>query len=166
IQSRPEFKGELGDRLEEAGVVMTDEDALQIADLTQADSDDGRQAARIPPSGIPAPRRSKTTKGDESSKINEPSDVGRGAFDLDESSPQRTVEEMMATASVKRVETAESPVEKGEKGGKSKLGRLVKNISRALSNYKLPSTEMLTPPAPRSEMAEAELMDRPRRVAE
>jgi len=166
IQSGQELNGEVGNRPEEARMVMTDEDALQIAESAQANPDDGQQAARIPPSAVPGPRRSKTIKVDEPSQINEPVDLGNGAFDLDELSPQRTVDEMMATASVKRVENAEAAVEKGDKGGKSKLGRLVKNISRALSNYKLPSTEMLTPPAPRSEMAEAELMERARQLAE
>ncbi|HMB27479.1 MAG TPA: DNA translocase FtsK 4TM domain-containing protein, partial [Blastocatellia bacterium] len=166
IQSRQELNGEVGDHLEESGVVTTDEDTLQVAESAETYSEVDRHAARIPPSTVPGPRRSKTGKGDESSQVNEPGDLGKGAFDLDELSPQRTVEEMMATASVKRVENAEAPVEKVEKGGKSKIGRLVKNISRALSHYKLPSTEMLTPPAPRSEMAEAELMERARQLAE
>jgi DNA segregation ATPase FtsK/SpoIIIE, S-DNA-T family len=166
IQSRQELNGEVGDHLEESGVVTTDEDTLQAAESADTYTEVDLQAARIPPSTVPGPRRSKTGKGDESSQINEPGDLGKGAFDLDELSPQRSVEEMMATASVKRVENAEAPVEKVEKGGKSKIGRLVKNISRALSHYKLPSTEMLTPPAPRSEMAEAELMERARQLAE
>src|SRR5262249_36623527 len=158
--------GEVADRLEESEVVKTDEDTLQAAESTQTYPEIDPQAARIPPSTVPGPRRSKTGKVDESSQVNEPDDLGKGAFDLDELSPQRTVEDMVATASVRRVENAEAPVEKGEKGGKSKIGRLVKNISRALSHYKLPSTEMLTPPAPRSEMAEAELMERARQLAE
>src|SRR5215470_7927781 len=166
IQSRQESNGEVGDYLEESGVVTTDEDTLQVAESAETYPEVDRQAARIPPSTVPGPRRSKTGKVDESSQVNEPGDLGKGAFELDELSPQRTVEEMMATASVKRVENAEAPVEKVEKGGKSKIGRLVKNISRALSHYKLPSTEMLTPPAPRSEMAEAELMERARQLAE
>src|SRR5262249_9751554 len=111
-------------------------------------------------------RRSKSGKDDESGQMNEPSGLDKSALDLDELSSQRTVDEMMATASVKRVETVEAPLEKGEKGGKSKISRLVKNISRALVQYKLPSTEVLTPPAPRSEMAEAELMERARQLAE
>jgi DNA segregation ATPase FtsK/SpoIIIE, S-DNA-T family len=166
IQSRQELNGEVGDHLEEAGVVAADEEALQAAESAQDDSDDGQRAARIPPSAVTAQRRSKTGKEDESSQINEQGGLGKGAFDLDELSPQRSVEEMMATASVKRVESVESPIEKGDKGGRSKIGRLVKNISRALSHYKLPSTETLTPPAPRSEMAEAELMERARQLAE
>jgi DNA segregation ATPase FtsK/SpoIIIE, S-DNA-T family len=166
IQSRQEVNGEIGDRLEEAGMITTDEDALQVAESAQANPDAGQQAARIPPSTITVQRRSKTDKEDESSQVNEPGDLGKGAFDLDELSPQRTVDEMMATASVKRVETTEASVEKGEKGGKSKIGQLVKKVSRVLSHYKLPSTEMLTPPAPRSEMAEAELMERARQLAE
>src|SRR5262247_451497 len=166
IQSMQELNGEVGDHLEESGLVTADEDTLQAAESAETYPEIDLQAARIPPSTVPGPRRSKTGKGDESSQINEPPDLGEGAFDLDELSSQRSVEEMMATASVKRVENAEAPVDKGERGGKSKIGRMVKNISRALSHYKLPSTEMLTPPAPRSEMAEAELMERARQLAE
>ncbi len=165
IQSRPEVNGEAGDHLEEAGVIATNEDALQVAESAQANPDDSQWAARIPPSTVTGPRRSKAGKEDESSHVDETADLGKGAFDLDESSPQRSVDEMMATASVKRVEAAEASVEK-EKGGKSKIGQLVKKVSRVLSHYKLPSTETLTPPAPRSEMAEAELMERARQLAE
>jgi len=84
-------------------------------------------------------------------------------FDETETSAQRTVDEMMATASVKRAGVAEEPV---KKSSAAKLGQLVKNISRIVADYKLPTTEMLTPPSPRSEMAEAELMERARQLAE
>jgi S-DNA-T family DNA segregation ATPase FtsK/SpoIIIE len=166
IQSRKELDSDVGDHLEEVGVVAAAEEPDQFAESAQANYDGLHAAARIPPSPVKRQRLSKSGNEDESDQIDEPSDPVESAFDLDESSSQRTVEDMMATASVKRVETVEAPVEKGEKGGKSKIGRLVKNISRALSNYKLPSTEMLTPPAPRSEMAETELMERARQLAE
>ena len=166
IQSKQEVNGEVGDYQEEAGVITTDEGSLQVAESARANPDTGQQAARIPPSTVTGLRRSKTSKEDESPQVDEPADLGKGAFDLDDLSPQRSVDEMIATASVKRVETAEALLEKDEKGGKSKIGRLVKNISRVLSHYKLPSTEMLTPPATRSEMAEAELMERARQLAE
>jgi S-DNA-T family DNA segregation ATPase FtsK/SpoIIIE len=84
-------------------------------------------------------------------------------FDETETAAQRTVDEMMATASVKRAGVAEEPV---KKSSAAKLGQLVKNISRIVADYKLPTTEMLTPPSPRSEMAEAELMERARQLAE
>jgi S-DNA-T family DNA segregation ATPase FtsK/SpoIIIE len=76
-------------------------------------------------------------------------------------SGQMSVEEMLATASVKRTETAEE-----KPRPESRAGRLVKNILRTAAEYKLPSTEMLTPPAPPSELADAELMERARQLAE
>jgi S-DNA-T family DNA segregation ATPase FtsK/SpoIIIE len=75
----------------------------------------------------------------------------------------RTVDDMMATASVKRVETVVED-EKPENG--SKVKKVATAITRLLTDYKLPSTEMLTPPSPRSEMEETELLDRARQLAE
>jgi S-DNA-T family DNA segregation ATPase FtsK/SpoIIIE len=76
-------------------------------------------------------------------------------------SSQRTVDEMMATASVKRSDL----LEEKEKPA-SRVKKLKTAISRIAADYKLPSTEMLTPPAPRSEMEEAELLERARQLAE
>jgi S-DNA-T family DNA segregation ATPase FtsK/SpoIIIE len=175
-QSEQEIGAEVGEPLEEAGGVVTAEEPLQVAESAPKSARgyyDGREPARIPPSLVTGQRRSMSGDAheyeNEPDRIDEPSepiDQGDGEYDLDDSSSQRTVDEMMATASVKRVEAVEAPIEKGEKGGKSKIGRLVKTISRAMANYKLPSTEMLTPPAPRSEMAETELMERARQLAE
>ncbi|HEV2667087.1 MAG TPA: DNA translocase FtsK, partial [Blastocatellia bacterium] len=167
-QSKQELNNNVGDHLEDVGepVIAEAEDVSQVAESAQANADGRQLAARIPPSLAMDQRRSKAGKQDESGKTDEPGGQGTSAFDLEELSSQRSVDEMMATASVKRVETVEAPVEKGEKGGKSKIGRLVRNITRAMYHYKLPSTEMLTPPAPRSEMAEAELMERARQLAE
>jgi len=165
-QSERELNSDVGDRLEEVGVVATADELLQAPEPAQANHEERHAPARIPPSQVTGQRRYKSDNEDEPDQAPEPSDTGEIDFDLDESSSQRTVEEMMATASVKRVETVEGSIGKEEKGGKSKIGRLVKNISRAMAHYKLPSTEMLTPPAPRSEMAETELMERARQLAE
>lgn len=85
------------------------------------------------------------------------------ADDMGEAQPHpgRSVAEMMATASVKRSEAREEkePARPAAKPAKTA-------ISRTLTDFKLPSTEMLTPPAPRSEMEEAELMERARQLAE
>jgi S-DNA-T family DNA segregation ATPase FtsK/SpoIIIE len=80
---------------------------------------------------------------------------------------QRSVEEMVATAEVRRSEPAETvdddlPEEKPKKGALS----LVKNILRTAKEYKLPPPEMLTTPAERHEMADTELMDRAMQLAE
>jgi DNA segregation ATPase FtsK/SpoIIIE, S-DNA-T family len=165
-----EFNGDLGEGLEQAEEPMIatseealQEEAIQVAGSAQA----GRQtAARIPPLSDPsksAPPGGNKRRGAGNEIDDEFEQEVAEDFDDDELSSQKTIDEMMATASVKRAEMAEAAL---EKGGKSKLGQLVKNISRAISNYKLPSTEMLTPPAPRSEMAEAELMERARQLAE
>ncbi len=55
-----------------------------------------------------------------------------------------SVEEMLATASVKRTETAEE-----KPHAESKAGKLVKNILRTANEYKLPATDMLTAPTAR-----------------
>jgi S-DNA-T family DNA segregation ATPase FtsK/SpoIIIE len=177
-QSGQELKSEAGDRLEEAVVVAAAGETVQAAESTQPHHGNRPQAARIPPSLVSGQRHfingdedyddpdQMIETSDPAMGDPEPGDPAEDAFDLDDPSSQRTVDEMMATASVKRVDPAEASTEKGAKGGKSKIGRLVQNISRAMANYKLPSTEMLTPPAPRSEMAETELMERARQLAE
>jgi DNA segregation ATPase FtsK/SpoIIIE, S-DNA-T family len=157
--------GEIGDRLEEVGIVATADEPFQEPEPAEAGHESRQAPARIPPSNLMG-QRYKGDNEDEPDQAPEPGDPVEIDFDLDESSSQRTVDEMMATASVKRIETAEASAGKEEKGGKSKIGRLVKNIARVMANYKLPSTEMLTPPAPRSEMAETELMERARQLAE
>ena len=87
---------------------------------------------------------------------------GLPAADISQSphTPQRTVEDMMATASVKR---PDHPEERERSRAKSTK---VTTISRAGVEYKLPSTEMLAPPSPRSEMEETELLERARQLAE
>lgn len=78
-------------------------------------------------------------------------------------SAQRSVDDMMSTASVKRPDHSE---EGGRLGAVAKVGKMVTAIARIAADYKLPSTEMLTPPAQRSEMEEAELLERARQLAE
>ncbi|MGH9935517.1 MAG: DNA translocase FtsK 4TM domain-containing protein, partial [Blastocatellia bacterium] len=164
-----EINGDIGDHLEqfEEPIIKTADEPVQVAGSVQTRPAGRQSSASVAPAPAPSPatpaaaqNQRRRSKGDIDDELDQ---QGEEAFDKDELSSQRTVEEMMATASVKRVETTEAP---GEKSGKSKIGQLVKNISRAVSNYKLPSTEMLTPPAPRSEMAEAELMERARQLAE
>jgi S-DNA-T family DNA segregation ATPase FtsK/SpoIIIE len=75
-------------------------------------------------------------------------------------SAQRTVQEMMATASVKRTDMVEASPKK------TKVADLVRAAARAVADYKLPSTEMLTPPAQRPELEESELMERAKQLAE
>ncbi len=79
------------------------------------------------------------------------------------SNAQRSVDDMVSTASVKRLEVPEE-VEKADPV--SRVQKLKTAISRIVADYKLPSTEMLSPPSPRSEMEEAELLERARQLAE
>ncbi|HWQ34391.1 MAG TPA: DNA translocase FtsK [Blastocatellia bacterium] len=80
---------------------------------------------------------------------------------------QRSVEEMVATAEVKRSEPADDDLfgEKPKPVARGSLS-LVKNVLRTASEYKLPPVDMLTPPAERHEQADTELMDRAIQLAE
>lgn len=75
--------------------------------------------------------------------------------------PRRTVDEMLSSATVKRIEAVEA-----EKAPESKLKQVVKSVSRMMANFKLPDSDMLSPATARPEVADAELMDRARQLAE
>ena len=77
--------------------------------------------------------------------------------------PPRSIEEMVASASVKR---PDAPEETAKPRATAKLGQAIKNISRIAAEFKLPSADMLTQAAPRSELAETELFERARLLAE
>lgn len=72
---------------------------------------------------------------------------------------QRSVMEMVSSVSVKRPEIVE------EKPAPKPL-QLVNNTLRTAVEYKLPSTDVLVPPAPRSEIADDELKERAIQLAE
>jgi S-DNA-T family DNA segregation ATPase FtsK/SpoIIIE len=77
---------------------------------------------------------------------------------------KRSIDEMVADARVKRPDLSE---EKEKPRPAGKVAKAVKTaISRIAVDFKLPSAEMLTPPAPRSEMEETELLERARQLAE
>ena len=101
----------------------------------------------------------KTTAEVDDLPWHEEGDSGSDDFDAAIANPPRTIADMMASASVVRPE----PREELET---SRPIKVPKSMPRPLSDYKLPSTEMLTPPAPRSEMAETELLERARQLAE
>ncbi|MEO6725996.1 MAG: DNA translocase FtsK 4TM domain-containing protein [Blastocatellia bacterium] len=84
--------------------------------------------------------------------------------DLDASGPRtlRSVEDMVASASVKRTEE----IEEKASAKPSKIEEIKTKIARVLADYKLPATEMLSPTAAKPEMAEAELLERARQLAE
>lgn len=82
---------------------------------------------------------------------------------------QRSIEEMVATAEVKRSDIAdgaeeELPVDTPRLSARS--AALIKNILRTAREYTLPPTDMLTQPAERHEQADTELMERAIQLAE
>lgn len=107
-----------------------------------------------------APRARRSTKSEPDDEFSGEDSID----DLDDSEPGtvRSVEDMISTASVKRPnEPEEKPVRPT-----SRLSEAVTKIARVLADYKLPSTDMLTPPAARPEMAETDLLERARQLAE
>ncbi len=74
----------------------------------------------------------------------------------------RSVDEMLASATVKRIE----PAEAAEIVKESKLQRLAKTAARMLANYKLPEADLLTEAPPRPEFTDDDLMERARLLAE
>ncbi len=86
-------------------------------------------------------------------------DWGEDTASPDLTQGQRSVLEMVSTVSVKRPEIIE------EKPAPKPL-MLVNNTLRTAVEYKLPSTDVLVPPAPRSEIADEELKERAIQLAE
>ena len=123
-------------------------------------SPSGSASARKPRAASSTKRTPrKTTAEVDDLPWHEEGDSGSDDFDAAIANPTRTIADMMASASVVRPE----PREELET---SRPIKVPKSVPRPLSDYKLPSTEMLTPPAPRSEMAETELLERARQLAE
>lgn len=77
-------------------------------------------------------------------------------------SDDRSVEEMMAHASVKRPVLGDEPAA----APKAEAKAPVKNVLRTAVEYKLPTADMLTPPSARSEVADEELLQRAKQLAE
>lgn len=97
-------------------------------------------------------------------------DIEDDSLMTDAGDAQRSVEEMVATAEVRRSEPAESADDDllgamPKPAAKGSLS-LVKNVLRTAKEYKLPPSDMLTPPAERHEQADTELMDRAIQLAE
>ncbi|HZS08584.1 MAG TPA: DNA translocase FtsK [Blastocatellia bacterium] len=112
-----------------------------------------------------AARRASTTPAN----LETGDDVDDEVMQEGESAPdsQRSIEEMLATAEVRRSEIPEEDALADDKmKPAAKAGAILKNILRSAKEYKLPSTDMLTPPAERHEMADTELMERAQQLAE
>ena len=82
---------------------------------------------------------------------------GADDFDDEAAAGQRSVAEMLATASVKRAVLAEE---------KPRPAPAPRNVLRTAPDYKLPASDMLTAAAPRPELADADLMERAHQLAE
>ncbi len=96
---------------------------------------------------------------DEVNEAVESDDWADDAESPDLTQGQRSVLEMVSTVSVKRPEIIE------EKAAPKPLA-LVKTTAQTAVEYKLPSTDVLVPPAPRSEIADEELKERAIQLAE
>ncbi|MDX2041314.1 MAG: DNA translocase FtsK [Acidobacteriota bacterium] len=106
-----------------------------------------------------------TTRRSAKSELDDEFDNEDSTDEFDDLAPGavRTVEDMVSTASVKRANESE---DKSSVKPTSKLGEAVTKIARMMADYKLPTTDMLTAPAARPEMAETDLLERARQLAE
>ncbi len=166
-----DLNGETFEQRVEEPIIKTAEEGAQVAEPVSV----GRNVPRLPPApGGTSPsapqhiagRNRQPSAGPERDNLGPEDEPGVDGGDENGPAAERaprSVDEMMATASVKRTGERDGTA---RRGASSKIGQFVKNISRIAADYKLPSTEMLTPPSPRSEMAEAELMERARQLAE
>ncbi len=127
----------------------------------------GNGTKRIPTSlrgdqrPLPLKKRPESERAPWDDDTDEEFEQGAGAPLPPLPPPRRTVAEMLSSATVKRIETTEF-----EKAPESKLKQVVKGVARLLANFKLPDSDMLSPAAARPEVADAELMDRARQLAE
>lgn len=124
-------------------------------------------AAAAAPADVaePAGGRANRRQAAKPEAVNDesPEDWATDETDAIAAAAPRSIDEMVATASVKRPEQTE---ETSKPRATSKLEKALKNVSRMLADYKLPMPDMLTPGAPRSELAETELFERARVLAE
>lgn len=122
------------------------------------------ETAALPPKG-------KTVNGRQSSKVELSDDPYETVEEeeeitteaVEDAGGQRSIDDMIATASVKRTDLSE---ENAKPAPKSTVGKVATAIARIVADYKIPGTEMLTPPAPHSEQEETELLERARQLAE
>lgn len=132
------------------------------------------KAAPLPPSTKPnerpeSPKPTTRRTARQTSQIDElppwldDGDNPASDFDTGISKTTRSVADMVSTASVVPRSDTAGPLRETEPTRPVKVSR---SPARSVSSYKLPSTEMLTPPSPRSEMAETELLERARQLAE
>lgn len=120
-----------------------------------------KTTARLSPDTEGKTGRLRRTTKNEPDTFDEDESVN--VFDEDDADAPgkvRSVEDMLATVSVKRAEETE------ERPASKKSASLATKIARVLADYKLPSTEMLTLATTRPEMVEADLLERARQLAE
>lgn len=137
---------------------FVDADEIETAELLTTD-----RSASGPGKSLNGQRRRKIALSDDPNEVIEEDDVPFDEAEDTVGAGQRSVDDMVSTASVKRTDLSE---EKGKPAQKSTVGKIATAIARIAADYKLPGSEMLTPPAPRSEMEETELLERARQLAE
>ncbi|HMY74835.1 MAG TPA: DNA translocase FtsK, partial [Blastocatellia bacterium] len=142
------------------------EQAAQVAEASSAAGHSARRSTSPLKAGGYAngastrPRR--TTKPDPDAEFDDnDSAMDNLTEELDDDSPRtpRSAAEMVAGVSIKQADHTED-------NAPAKSPSIVAKVVRALADYKLPSTEMLSPAAAKPEMAEAELLERARQLAE
>ena len=111
------------------------------------------------PGSAPAKTPAVPRENDDFEDVAENDDFAEDADAPDMTAGQRSVLEMVSTVSVKRPELVE------EKATPKSLV-LVQTAALTAVEYKLPSTDILVPPAPRSEIADEELKERAIQLAE
>ncbi len=111
------------------------------------------------PGSAPAKTPALPREEDEFDEVAENDDFSDDADSPSMTAGQRSVLEMVSTVSVKRPELVE------EKAVQKPLV-LVQTAAPTAVEYKLPATDILVPPAPRSEIADEELKERAIQLAE
>ena len=114
--------------------------------------------AQAPGSAPPKPS-ALPREDDELEDVAESDDFSDDADSPSMTQGQRSVLEMVSTVSVKRPELT-------EENAAPKPIALIQTASLTAAEYKLPATDILVPPAPRSEIADEELKERAIQLAE
>ncbi len=140
------------------------EGSTGLDEETQSASGSLRSSRRAT-AGLKTSTGNGTTRRSTKSELDDEFDNEDSTDEFDDLAPGavRTVEDMVSTASVKRANESE---DKSSVKPTSKLGEAVTKIARMMADYKLPTTDMLTAPAARPEMAETDLLERARQLAE
>jgi S-DNA-T family DNA segregation ATPase FtsK/SpoIIIE len=155
----PEVKAVEADKKSSLSDVLSPALSKARAVLSRDKNDNGLAMSAQAPGTAPAKTPALPRDEDELEDAAENDEWADDAESQDLTQGQRTVLEMVSGVSVKRPEIVE------EKPAPKPL-MLVKDTLPTTVEYKLPSTDVLVPPAPRSEIADEELKERAIQLAE